>query len=82
MSIERLIQEGKIHPFKATRGEINKAIEVAQRDLALAGRLLEENLDWSFSIAYNAVLQSCRAYMFYLGYRLPALKVIKRCLIL
>ena len=69
MSIERLIREGRVHPFKATREEINRAIEIAQRDLTLADRVSGENLDWCFSIAYNAVLQSCRAYMFYLGYR-------------
>ncbi|MFO7774040.1 MAG: HEPN domain-containing protein [Dehalococcoidia bacterium] len=69
MSIEELIQEGSIHPFEATHGEIDKAVGIARRDLALAERLLGENLDWSFSIAYNAVLQACRAYMFYLGYR-------------
>lgn len=69
MSIEKLLQEGRIHPFNATRDEINKAIEIAQRDLTLAERLFDESLDWSFSIAYNSVLQSCRAYMFYLGYR-------------
>jgi uncharacterized protein (UPF0332 family) len=69
MSIEELIKEGSIHPFKATQEEIDRAIEIAQRDLALAERLLKENLDWSYSIAYNAVLQACRAYMFHLGYR-------------
>ena len=69
MSVERLIQEGRIHPFNATRDEVNKAIEIAQRDLTLAEKVFDENLDWSFSIAYNAVLQTCRAYMFHQGYR-------------
>jgi len=69
MSIEELIQQGSIHPFEATRGEIEKAMEIARRDLTLAEKLLEENLDWCFSIAYNAVLQACRAYMFHSGYR-------------
>lgn len=69
MSVEDLVGEGSIHPFEATRGEVQKAMEIARRDLALAERLLGENLDWCFSIAYNAVLQACRAYMFHLGYR-------------
>ena len=69
MSIEELIKEGSIHPFKATREEINRAIEIAERDLSLAESIIEESLDWSYSIAYNAVLQACRAYMFHLGYR-------------
>ncbi|MBT9160646.1 MAG: hypothetical protein DDT27_01075 [Dehalococcoidia bacterium] len=69
MSIEELIKEGGIHPFKATQEEINRAIEIAQRDLALAENILGESLDWTYSVAYNAVLQACRAYMFHLGYR-------------
>jgi uncharacterized protein (UPF0332 family) len=69
MSIEELVQKGSIHPFEATHGEIQRAVEIARRDLTLAERLLEENLDWCFSIAYNAVMQACRAYMFHLGYR-------------
>jgi uncharacterized protein (UPF0332 family) len=69
MSIEELIKEGSIHPFEATHGEIERAIEIARRDLTVAEQLLGENLDWCFSIAYNAVLQACRAYMFHLGYR-------------
>jgi len=69
MSIEELVEHGSIHPFEATRGEIERAIRIARRDLTLAEKLLEENFDWCFSIAYNAVLQACRAYMFHLGYR-------------
>ena len=30
---------------------------------------MPEDWDWAFSIAYNAVLQSARAYMYSLGYR-------------
>ena len=69
MSIEELIQQGSIHPFEATRGEIEKAMGIARRDLALAEKLLEENFDWCFSIAHNAVLQACRTCMFHSGYR-------------
>lgn len=69
MSVEELIKEGSIYPFKATHGEIERAMEIARRDLSLAERLVAENLDWCFSIAYNAVFQACRADMFHLGYR-------------
>jgi uncharacterized protein (UPF0332 family) len=69
MSIEELIKNGSIHPFKATQDEVDRAVEIARRDLALAENILEESLDWSYSIAYNAVLQACRGYMFRLGYR-------------
>jgi len=69
MSIEELVSNGSIYPFKATRDEIDRAIMIAERDLTLAEGILGESLDWSYSIAYNAVLQACRAYMFKLGYR-------------
>ncbi len=69
MSVDELIKEGSIYPFKATHGEIERAMEIARRDLSLAERLVAENMDWCFSIAYNAVFQACRAYMFHLGYR-------------
>ena len=69
MTIERLIREGSIHPFSATPDEINKAMEIARRDLSLAESIVEESRDWCFSIAYNAVLQASRAYMFHHGWR-------------
>ena len=50
---------------------------IAQRDLALAERILDESLDWSYSIAYNAILQACRAYMFHQGYRPAATEAHK-----
>lgn len=58
MPIEGLVDSGGIHPFKATRDEV-------------------ESLDWSYSIAYNAVLQACRAYMFKLGYRPASIEAHK-----
>ena len=69
MSIDRLIKEGNIHKFQASRQEIGRVMDIAKRDLALAKSISKESLDWAYSIAYNAVLQACRAYMFSLGYR-------------
>mgnify|MGYP001097145377 CR=1 FL=1 len=69
MTINKFVKEGKILPFKATHEEINKSLEIAKRDLSLAENILKDNLDWCFAIAYNAVFQACRAYMFSSGYR-------------
>ena len=77
MSIEELISAGNIHPFQATQEEIDKAMAIAERDLKLAESILDESLDWSYSIAYNAVLQACRAYMFRQGYRPAATEAHK-----
>ena len=44
-------------------------LQVALRDLATAEKLLPEDLDWTFNIIYNAVLQAARALMLYEGFR-------------
>jgi len=69
MSVDRLLEEGKVHRFEATRDEIKKSLGIAKRDLSLGEKIFEEDLDWCFSITYNAILQACRAYMLSLGYR-------------
>ncbi len=69
MSIDDLVKNGTIHAFHATPEEISRAMDIARRDIALAENITKESLDWSYSIAYNAVLQASRAYMFYMGYR-------------
>ncbi len=47
MSLDKLIDEGSIHLFKATQKEINKSMELAHRDLNQAKRILSESLDWA-----------------------------------
>jgi len=42
MSIEELVREGSIHPFKATQEEVDRAIGIARRDLALADGFLRK----------------------------------------
>ncbi len=69
MSIDRLVHEGSVHPFRATQEEIAKVMDIAKRDLDEAEKIQGASLDWAFAIAYNAVLQACRAYMFHMGYR-------------
>jgi uncharacterized protein (UPF0332 family) len=69
LSINKLLESGKIHRFNATKDEIKKSLEIATRDIELADDILSKNLDWCLTITYNGVLQVCRAYMFYRGYR-------------
>jgi len=69
MSIEELVAEGAIHVFDAKPAEIERVMEIARRDLAVAEKVAAESLDWAYTISYNAVLQACRGYMFRLGYR-------------
>lgn len=69
MKIEDLLRKRRIHPHRATDEEIQRLLQLAHRDLKLARRTMAEDWDWAFSIAYNAVLQSSRAYMYSKGYR-------------
>jgi uncharacterized protein (UPF0332 family) len=69
MPYEKLLSQGRIRPYQAKPREVNQLLQVALRDLATAEKLLQEDLDWTFSIVYNAVLQAARAFMFHAGYR-------------
>jgi uncharacterized protein (UPF0332 family) len=77
MSIDRMVGEGRIHTFQATPEEIARVMGIARRDLAGAEKIIDQSLDLSYSIAYNAVLQACRAYMFHRGYRAASAEVHK-----
>lgn len=66
---EDLLKTGRIHEEKVSRTEINQALERADRDLRTAEKILVDDPDWGFNIAYNSILQASRAYMFSQGYR-------------
>jgi uncharacterized protein (UPF0332 family) len=69
MNIEELLKKRRIHRHRASPGEIDRLLELADRDIRMARLIMAEDWDWAFSIAYNAVLQSARAYMYSQGYR-------------
>jgi uncharacterized protein (UPF0332 family) len=69
MTFDDLLSKGLIKRYKATPGQVKSRIELAQRDLRTAGSLISTDPDWSYSIAYNAILQATRALMFAGGYR-------------
>jgi len=69
MKIEELLKKRRIHRHRASPGEINRLLELADRDIRMARLIMAEDWDWAFSIAYNAVLQSARAYIYSQGYR-------------
>jgi uncharacterized protein (UPF0332 family) len=66
---EELLRAGRIREEKVSRTEIDRALARAARDLKTAGKIIEEDPDWGFAVAYNAVLQASRAFMFSQGYR-------------
>lgn len=61
MTIEDLVSQGSVHRFDASREEIVKVMDIARRDLGVAENVLDESMDWSYTIAYNAVLQACKS---------------------
>lgn len=69
MKIEELLKKRRIHRHRASPEEIERLLELADRDIRMARLTMAEDWDWAFSIAYNAVLQSARAYMYSQGYR-------------
>ena len=69
MEYDELLKSRRIHKEKTSRLEVERALERAERDLQTARELTERDRDWSFAVAYDAVLQASRAYMFAQGFR-------------
>jgi uncharacterized protein (UPF0332 family) len=69
MPYERLLQQGRIRRYQARPQEVARLLQVAARDLATADKLLPEDVDWTFNIVYNAVLQAARALVLHEGFR-------------
>ena len=69
MRYDDLLRSGRIRREKVSPGEIRQVMERARRDLRTARKIMAEDWDWGFAVAYNAILQASRAYMFSLGYR-------------
>jgi uncharacterized protein (UPF0332 family) len=69
MKYDALLKLGKIKKQQISREEIERALFRAERDLKTARSVMAGDWDWGFAIAYNAVLQASRAFMFAEGYR-------------
>lgn len=68
MSLQDLLDSGRLKRHKATAQEIHKLFDVVNRDLA-DSRVRGLSEDRRFTIAYNAALQAGRAYLAAEGYR-------------
>ena len=69
MPFEELLRQRRIYAHRATPDEIARLLALADRDIRMARRAMAEDWDWAFSIAYNAVLQAARAFMYSQGFR-------------
>lgn len=69
MTIDALLRSGRIRRETVSPAEVREALKLADRDLRVARKLLADETDWGFTVAYNAILQASRALMFAQGYR-------------
>jgi len=67
-NFERLLRQGLVRRYRGGREQAPRQLALAVRDLSSARRLLADDRDWAFAIAYNAVLQAGRALMLHEGY--------------
>jgi uncharacterized protein (UPF0332 family) len=66
---EDLLKSRRLRKHHASVDEIRRAIERSHRDLTTAHKIMADDWDWGFAVAYDAVLQASRAYMLSRGYR-------------
>jgi hypothetical protein len=55
MSYENLLRQGKISPYHASKQEVRSLLDVAKRDLRTTEQTLDIDIDWCYSITYNAI---------------------------
>lgn len=65
----KLLEERKIRKGRFGPGQVEACLKIAERDIETARTVLETSPEWAFNIAYNAMHQAGRAYMFAAGYR-------------
>jgi uncharacterized protein (UPF0332 family) len=69
MPYDELLRTRRIRKEAISKKEVGRALARAERDLRTARVVMAEDWDWGFAIAYDAVLQASRAFMFAQGYR-------------
>lgn len=66
MNLSDLLKENRIRKIEPDRRQALDCLKASERDIKVAKSL--NDLDWAFSVAYNAALQAVRALMFVDGY--------------
>ena len=69
MNYSDLIESGRVKKGRFSRAQINSCFQIAERDLETAAVVVKTSPEWAFNIAYNAMHQLGRAFMFSSGYR-------------
>ncbi|MFC1595489.1 HEPN domain-containing protein [Gemmatimonadota bacterium] len=69
MDFSDLQKSGRIKPGRFSSKQVRNRLAIARRDLDAARGNLKSNPEWAYIIAYNAMHQAGRAYLFKKGYR-------------
>ncbi len=64
-----LLDQGRVKRGHFARRQEEDCLRIARRDLETAKILIESSAEWAFNIAYNAMYQAGRSFMFHRGYR-------------
>lgn len=59
----------QIRSGRFSNKQISDCLALSKRDLKTAEKVLKENQDWTFNIAYNAMLQASKTLMYSNGFR-------------
>jgi uncharacterized protein (UPF0332 family) len=65
----KLIEEGRIEAGRFSEQQVEDCLQIARRDLEAASDVLKSSAVWAFNIAYNAMHQAGRAFLFHEGFR-------------
>ena len=69
MTLKRLEAQGQIEKIRIERKQIVSNLKRARKDLITAKANLDIDEEWTYTIAYHAMLRAGRALMFAKGYR-------------
>jgi uncharacterized protein (UPF0332 family) len=64
-----LLDQGRVKRGQFARRQVEDCLRIARRDLETAKMASENSAEWAFNIAYNAMYQAGRSFMFHSGYR-------------
>jgi len=68
-SYSELLDEGRVKRGRFSKKQVEDSLHIARRDLETTVSIIGTSPEWAFNIAYNAMHQAGRAFMFYSGYR-------------
>lgn len=69
MTFEDLEKRGWIERIPIDKEEIEGVLELVKRDIKVAQKLINIDLDWAYNLAYNSLLQASFALMYTFGFR-------------